>query len=187
MSATAEAFDAVRWTMFNYDVGRSYYRLPLPYLERRWRLIGFDGTPPITPYGLEYEPVEVRGFGFHGWCLAVTRATIVLAQLLGATTELRYAKAEVDVKIQTKSQLGARMVHYWLEEDGVRIDPTWEQTVVFPNISVGSVCPAPTGATRFGLLEVPTPNGAVAITAMEAPILRVAGSRVGVEVEVLER
>lgn len=186
MSATGDAFDAVRWTMFNFDVGRSSYRLPLSYLERRWQLMGFHGSPPISPFGLEHEPVEVRGFGFNGWCLAVTRATIVLARLLGATTDLQYAKAEINVKA-ANNNFGARITHYWLEEDGVRIDPSWEQTAVFPSIAVGSACPAPTAASRFSRLEVPTPRGPVAITAMEAPILRIAGSKVGVDVEVVGR
>jgi hypothetical protein len=187
MSVVGDAFDAVRWALFNHDVGRSYYRLPLPYLQRRWQLLGFDGTPPITPLGLEYETVEARGFGFHGWCLSATRCVVVLADVLGHPTELKYAKAEVDVKVQTKSQLGARMVHYWCEDDGVRIDPTWEQTVVFPSIAHGSVCPTPRGATQFATLEAATPNGAVPITAVEASLLGVAASRVGADVEVTNR
>lgn len=187
MTPLAAAFDTVRWTLFNIDVGRSYYRLPLPYLERRWRLLGNDGTPPITPLGLEEEPVDVKGFGFHGWCLTATRSVIVLADILGHDRELQYAKAEVDVKIQTKSQLGARMVHYWCVDGDTRIDPTWEQTVVFPTISTGEPIPEPRGATQFAHIAVRTPRATVAITSVEAALLRAAATKLGVELQVEDR
>lgn len=187
MSPLAQAFDTVRWTLFNHDVGRSYYRLPAPYLERRWLLLGMDGKPPITPLGLQSAAVEARGFGFHGWCLTATRCLIVLAELLGNDSELAYAKAEVDVKIQTKSQLGARMVHYWCENDGVRIDPTWEQTVIFPNIVDGGAIPEPRGATQWAHVQVRTPRSWVPITSVEASLLRVATTKLGLPMEVQRR